>query len=137
MISPIELSDSKTKLPRGATIVIPGGPISRDELFYDDPMHFDGRRFFRSNQDDESHNRPSRQDYTGIEPGNLSWGSGRFTCPGRWYAEALIKLILADLLVQYDISFPKEQTERPKNVRYDTEVHPDFNQKITLKRRVA
>lgn len=133
-MSPIELSDGTTVLSRGASIVIPGGPMSRDSTFYHDPAHFDGLRFYRLNVDGtDSIN--TQQEYTGIEPGNLSWGNGRFTCPGRWYAAVMIKLIVANLLLDYDLSFPPGQTTRPANVKYDTEVHPDFKQKIMLKKR--
>ncbi|KAK7743155.1 hypothetical protein SLS53_004240 [Cytospora paraplurivora] len=136
VISPIELSDGKTTLPRGATIAVPGGPMSRDSEYYDDPQRFDGFRFYRPDEDgDIVGSTTSQQDFTGIEPGNLSWGNGRFTCPGRWYAAAMIKLIVASLLLEYDISFPPGQTERPRNVKYDTEVHPDMAQKIILRRR--
>lgn len=134
-MSPIELSDGKTILPRGATIAIPGGPMSRDSTLYDDPQRFDGFRFYRPEMEDTMSPTNTQQDYTGIEPGNLSWGNGRFTCPGRWYAAALIKLIVANLLVDYDISFPRGQRERPLNVKYDTETLPDFNQEIVIKRR--
>ncbi|KAI0841505.1 cytochrome P450 [Hypoxylon sp. FL0890] len=134
VMSPIELSDGKTVLPRGAVIAIPGVLMARESEFYDDPQRFDGFRFYRADEDDVGSTN-TQQDYTGIEPGNLSWGSGRFTCPGRWYAAAMIKLIVANLLLEYDLSFPSGQTERPPNTKYDTEVHPDFKQKIVLRRR--
>ncbi|ROW16671.1 hypothetical protein VPNG_01760 [Cytospora leucostoma] len=51
VISPIELSDGKTTLPRGATIAVPGGPMARDPEFYDDPQRFDGFRFYRPDED--------------------------------------------------------------------------------------
>ncbi|KAI1211425.1 cytochrome P450 [Annulohypoxylon truncatum] len=136
VMSPIELSDGKTVLQHGASIVIPGGPMSRDPSFYVNPQHFDGLRFYRQYEDANVRSKTSmQQDYTGIEPGNLSWGNGRFTCPGRWYGAAMIKLIIANLLLNYDISFPPGQTERPPNTKYDTEVHPNFEQKIVLRKR--
>ncbi|GAB1319341.1 Ent-kaurene oxidase [Madurella fahalii] len=134
VMAPIELSDGKTVLHRGATIAVPGGPMARDPAFYDNPQHFDGLRFYRPDEDGIGSTN-AQHDYVGIEPGNISWGNGRFTCPGRWYAAAMIKLILANLLLEYDVSFPPGQTERPPNAKYDTEVHPDFGQKIVLKKR--
>jgi len=135
-MSPIELSDGKTVLPRGTSIAIPGGPMSRDPAFYDDPQCFDGFRFVHRGDDDSfSATRNASWEYTGIEPGNLSWGNGRYTCPGRWYAAAMIKLIVANLLLGYDISFPSGQTKRPPNKKYDMEVHPDMEQKIVLEKR--
>jgi hypothetical protein len=128
--SPINLSDG-TVLPRGATISMPGGLMARDSTYYSDPETFDGFRFFRPGDDSTN----TQQDYIGIEPGNISWGSGRFTCPGRWYAAVMIKLVAAKLLLEYDVSFPEGQKERPANLKYDTEVIPDMKQKIVLRKR--
>jgi cytochrome P450 len=111
--------------------------MSQDSTYYSHPQEFNGFRFFRP----EKRNIGSvntQQDYTGIKPGNLSWGNGRFTCPGRWYAAAMIKLIVAKLLLDYEFEFPEGQRDRPGNLKYDTEVHPDFGQEsqdIVLRKR--
>lgn len=135
VMSPIKLSDGRTVLPPGASIAIPGGPMSRDSMFYKNPQRFDGLRFYRPEDDGGGRSTNAQTDYTGIEPGNLSWGNGRFTCPGRWYAAAMIKMIVANLLLNYEVSFPPGQTERPANTKYDTEIHPDFGQKIVFRKR--
>ncbi|KAK4109439.1 cytochrome P450 [Canariomyces notabilis] len=146
VMSPIKLSDNTTILHPGITISMPGYAMARDSAFYgdDDPLRFNRLRFYLPYKEEDdisttsSTDHARHLDYTGIEPGNISWGSGRFTCPGRWYAAAMIKLILASLLLDYDVSFPPGQTERPQNVKYDTELLPDFGQRIVLrKRRVA
>ncbi|KAH7322488.1 cytochrome P450 [Stachybotrys elegans] len=135
VISTITLSDG-TILPPGSLIMVPGGPMSRDPDFYDNPGSFDGFRFYSPNAAPNQHgSSATEQDYTGIEPGNLSWGNGRFTCPGRWYGAAMIKLILGNILLRYDVSFPEGQKGRPENIKYDTEVHPDFGSKICFAKR--
>jgi cytochrome P450 len=96
---------------------MPGYAMARDSAFYgdDDPLRFNGLRFYLPYKEEDdmsttsSTNHARHLDYTGIEPGNISWGSGRFTCPGRWYAAAMIKLILASLLLNYDVSFPLDK----------------------------
>lgn len=133
-MSPIELSDGKTVLPRGAYIAMLGGPMSRDETFYDDPLQFNGLRWYRSTEEEKKAN--PEEDYTGIESGSIIWGHGRFTCPGRWLAAVMIKLILANLLLHYDVSFPDGQKERPLNAKYDTEIIPSLSQKIVMTKRV-
>ncbi|KFA76412.1 hypothetical protein S40288_04820 [Stachybotrys chartarum IBT 40288] len=114
-MSLVRLSDGKV-LPRGASAMVPGGPISRDSIFYEDAGRFDGLRFYRPNGEDDAAPGNTQQDYTAIESGNLSWGNGR-------------------LLLEYDVSLPNGQAERPSNFKYDTEVHPDFGQKIVLRKR--
>lgn len=88
--------------------------MSRDPKYYKSPGSFEGRRFYSpvANLSDDVSKATActTQDYTSIEPGNLSWGNSRFTCPGRWYGAAMIKLILANVLIKYDVSFAEGQT---------------------------
>lgn len=132
-MTPIQLSDGNI-LPRDAVVAGPGGCMSRDPQFYNEPQRFDGLRFYRGYSEDcGSSSIP--KDYVSIEPGNLSWGKGRFTCPGRWYAAVMLKLIIAKLLLEYDVSFPQGQKERPLNGKFDTDIHPNFEQKIVFSKR--
>ena len=108
-MSPIKLSDGTTVLSTGTTISMAAGPMARDSTFYDDPLRFDGFRFCKSDACQDRATVHSENEYTGIEPGNLSWGNGRFTCPGRWYAGVLIKLLLATMLLNYDFEYPGRQ----------------------------
>ena len=133
--SPIKLSDGKTVLPAGRIVAFPGGPMSRDPRYYDDPQRFDGFRFCRSNDREDRVNIQSPDVFTSIESGNLSWGNGRFTCPGRWFAAVMMKLLIANLLLEYEISYPDGQARRPANVQDDTETRPDFTQQVVFKKR--
>ncbi|KAH9906752.1 cytochrome P450 [Xylariomycetidae sp. FL2044] len=126
----VTLSDGLV-IPRGTKISLPGGPMRYDRQFYEQADRFDGFRFYRPDEGETTIQR----DFVGIEPGNLSWGNGRFTCPGRWYASAMLKLIVANLLLSYDISFPEGEIERPANRKYDLHVFPSSVQKIVLRPR--
>ncbi len=132
-MSPVKLSDG-TIIPSGNTIAMPSGPMARDQLYYSDPLTFDGNRFYRVAAAKDGAQQPE-SDYTAIEPGNLSWGHGRFSCPGRWYASAMMKLVLATLILDYDFEYPKGQSVRPPDFVMDLHVLPDMKQKIVLKRR--
>lgn len=132
-MSPVELSDG-TIIPSGNTIAMPSGPMARDQLYYNDPLTFDGNRFYRGPAGEDGAQQ-SESAYAAIEPGNLSWGHGRFSCPGRWYASAMMKLVLATLILDYEFGYPKGQSVRPPNFVMDLHVLPDMKQKIVLKRR--
>ncbi|KAI8946774.1 cytochrome P450 [Xylaria longipes] len=71
VVSPIELSDGKTLLVTGASIAIPGGPMSLDSRFYEGAHDFNGLRFYRTERGDAG-SANTQLDYTGIEPGNIS-----------------------------------------------------------------
>lgn len=67
---------------------------------------------------------------------NMSWGFGAHACPGRWFAEAEIKLILINLLQGYDLKFPTGKG-RPGSQQFETQNLPDTSATVMLKKRVA
>ena len=131
-MSDIVLSDG-TILPKGQFVSFPAGPMTRDPQFYDTPDKFDGFRFYKEAKATNQGN--SEFELAAIEPGNLHWGIGRLTCPGRWYASAVMKLILALVLREFDFKFPEGQTDRKLETYLDTMVQPNEEQKLLFRRR--
>ena len=134
VMSTIKLSDGTVILP-GDTIAIPSGPMAQDQIYYDDPIKFDGYRFLNATTKGHDATQSMENEYTGIEPGNLTWGNGRFSCPGGWYASLMMKLILARFMLEYDFEFPESQTVRPSDFVMDVHVLPDMKQRILIKKR--
>ena len=134
VMSTIQLSDG-TILHSGDAIAMHSGPMSQDPAYYKNATCFDGDRFYNAPSDEPDATRNSENDYTGIEPGILSWGNGRFSCPGRWYASAMIKLLLAKFILEYDFEFPEGRGRRPKDFIMDVHVLPDMKQKMLVKKR--
>lgn len=125
------LSDG-TWIPKGTYLSVAGEAMALDESFYPDkPDTFNGRRFL----DTEGLPISPENQFHGIEPGNGMWGVGRLTCPGRHYASALSKLIVANLVLKYDISFPAGQKEAPAGTEDDANLVPNMTQMIVLKSR--
>ncbi len=62
----------------------------------------------------------------------MPFGFGRHACPGRFFAANEIKLVLAQLLLNYDMKLP----EGAEKLREIPGVGPDPNREI-LVRRVA
>lgn len=132
VLSPLSLSDG-TYLPTGLYINVAAEPMSRDPIYYNSPNTFDGYRWYRKNE--PLRPQPLEEEFTGVETGNVAWGTGRLTCPGRWYASAMIKLIVAKLLVGYDVRFPEGQSKRPANIYGADAIRPDMTQEIWLRKR--
>ena len=124
------LSDG-TWIPQGTHIAVAGEAMAHDPDFYPDPDTFNGRRFLDTN----GHPLSPDREFSGIEPGNGMWGIGRLTCPGRHYAGVLSKMIVANLLLKYDISFPDGQKEGPPGMENDGNLLPDMTQMIILSER--
>ncbi|KAI5364675.1 Putative cytochrome P450, metallopeptidase, catalytic domain superfamily [Septoria linicola] len=70
----------------------------------------------------------------GVNEQFLSFGLGKHVCPGRHYAGQIIKLILAHLLLHYDI---EALQERPKFVEFGELIVPDEKTVVRVKRRVV
>ncbi|KAK4185836.1 cytochrome P450 [Podospora australis] len=122
------LSDG-TWIPEGTYVAVAGEGMALDPEFYPDPEKFDGRRFV-----DKKTSLPlaPEREFHGIEPGNAMWGAGRLTCPGRHFASVLSKMIIANLLLRYDISLPPGQTELKPGAEMDANLLPDMTQMIVL-----
>jgi cytochrome P450 len=133
-MAPIKLSDGVTDLLPGMTISMAAAAIAKDSFYYDRPDEFIGDRFLRETNGDGG-KTPTENDFTSTGPGNISWGKGRFTCPGRWYANDEMKLIIATILVEYDFKFPDGQMTRPVGYYRDDTLMPNQKQQIMLRKR--
>jgi hypothetical protein len=129
VMTPITLSDG-TNIPSGTYVCMAAGSMAADSSFYHSPTKFFPERF---------HPVPGEArgnlDFVGTESGNVHWGSGRFTCPGRWYASAMMKVFISLMVEKYDIKFPNGQVERLPNVYMDVLVEPNPKQTVLIRRR--
>jgi ent-kaurene oxidase len=73
-----------THIPKGQSISMPAGPMAMDADFYPEPERFDMHRFVAAAQSGGDGDGERRErEFAATERGNVHWGSGRFTCPGR------------------------------------------------------
>lgn len=136
-MKPITLNDG-TRIPKGTYICMAAGSMATDPRFYDDPKTFSPSRFYAASptiKDDSGENNRRNLEFLGTEAGNIHWGSGRFTCPGRWYASAMMKVFLAQVIKKYDVKFPAGQKERLPNVYMDIMVEPNPKQSVLFRLR--
>jgi cytochrome P450 len=87
------------KIPKGSWVCVPHRAMMRDEQYFSHAQHFDGYRFLKKNatkEEEEAARLSTRSDAW------MVWGAGRITCPGRFYAVVVLKLVLAELLQTYD-----------------------------------
>lgn len=106
-LKPVTLPDG-THLPAGCIIEAANKPVLLDPELYPNPTTFDPYRFVRLRTDPDApdplgfKNREQYQ-FVSVTKENMSFGFGRHACPGRFFAANEIKLILANLLLNYDI----------------------------------
>ena len=119
-------------IPANTQIGVPAHAIGLDPELYPDPSRFDGLRFHRLRQ--SAPQSAGQQQYTAANLTNMSWGYGKHACPGRWFADAEIKMILVHFLLEYDFKF-LEGKSRPESLEFETQNLPDKTAMIMLKRR--
>ncbi|KAF2681264.1 cytochrome P450 [Lentithecium fluviatile CBS 122367] len=103
MREPWVLHDGLT-LPVGTRIGFSCKAIQLDPVNFSDPgpLKFDGFRFARLNElEGRLDDGARRYSAATLTPTNLSWGFGKHTCPGRFYAVRLAKMMFAVLLQEY------------------------------------
>ncbi|KAF8965810.1 cytochrome P450 [Flammula alnicola] len=132
-ISDYTFSDGTT-VPQGTTLTVAVQHAHLNGTVYENPTTFDGFRFLKMKE-----RETKKFDLVSTSGDSLSFGYGRHACPGRYFATCELKLILAHLLVTYDIKFENDGV-RPA----DTWVSlggllscvPNANAKVLFRRRI-
>ncbi|KAL8733904.1 MAG: hypothetical protein Q9181_003412 [Wetmoreana brouardii] len=127
-------------LPKNSYIAVAAGPISASESIYELPATFDGFRFHRMRLAPGGSAQSHQFVTTGLE--SMTFGHGRFACPGRFFASNESKIILALLVMKYDIKFANKSGKsaealRPKNLVFADACYPDPEAKVMFKRRAT
>ncbi|KAF5638645.1 gibberellin cluster-C13-oxidase [Fusarium sp. NRRL 25303] len=131
------------KLPRGSSVAFPAHAIHMSEetptfspnfssdLTNPSPLIFDGFRYsnLRSIKGQESHHQAAT---TG--PDYLIFNHGKHACPGRFFAICEIKMILIELLENYDFRL-EEGKPGPELIRVGTETRLDTKACLEIRRR--
>ncbi|KAB2573404.1 Cytochrome P450 monooxygenase pyr3 [Lasiodiplodia theobromae] len=95
--APMTLSDG-THLPKGVFVAFSSYDM-RDGDVFKNPHEFNGRRFLDLRAQPGQANR---WQFVTTSPEYLSFGHGKHSCPGRFFASNEIKIALAHLLMKYD-----------------------------------
>jgi cytochrome P450 len=97
MQRPYTLLDG-TLLPKGAYVCVAAYAIENDSRIYPEPEKFDGLRSFvqRNESDSNKHN------FTATHTTVLGFGHGKTACPGRFFANLVIKMSVIKLITEYE-----------------------------------
>jgi cytochrome P450 len=129
VVSPDGLTFSTgVHLPYGSMILgVSAAAASMDPEIVENPNEFDGYRFQRLRSGED------RNKYTFTSTETLHWGSGKFACPGRFFASSEIKLLLALIVLKYDVR--TKDGQRPKDIYWELSMGPDPKESIEFRKR--
>jgi len=102
VLRPFTFSNGVT-VPAGTLISLPTRATHNDERNFENPDEFDGFRFAKLCENEGGD--ASRHRVSSMSTQNLAWGLGRHSCPGRLFVAGELKLLLAHLVVTYDLKF--------------------------------
>ncbi|KAI1100328.1 cytochrome P450 [Jackrogersella minutella] len=134
---PVTLSDG-THLPAGYMLETPHALTVQDPEVYRNPEEFNPRRFLDlrngTSEDLLGYKNKEQHQFVTVTKDFMHFGYGRHSCPGRFFAANEIKLILARILLDYDMRMPDGLTERYANMKMGTDAFPDPTKEILFKR---
>ncbi|KAK8093930.1 hypothetical protein PG997_000615 [Apiospora hydei] len=127
---------SGVHIPKGYQVGIPAYQMHMDpSIWGEDVEEFRSFRFLTNTklqETDEFEPAKARQPWVTTSQDYLSFGGGRNSCPGRFFAAAELKLLLAHILLNYDFDF---QEGRPPNQWFGTNHLPPKKATIRVKKR--
>ncbi|KAI5987613.1 cytochrome P450 [Pisolithus albus] len=127
----ITLSDG-TFIPKGTHLCVASHAIHRDPRVYEDPDVFDPYRYTKLQ---EKHGDSSRYQLATVSSEWLMFGVGKTACPGRFFAAMMLKLVLAHIVLAYDLKLP--DISYPTSVCMGPAIAANPAAKIMLRRRCS
>jgi len=121
-----------TTVPRGTTVAVASRNAHLDENIYPDALNFDPFRFVKF-KEQETTGRRFDMVTTSID--SLAFGHGRHACPGRYIAAYELKLMLAHVVMTYDVKLENDGV-RPEDKWVVDLCLPNPNAKVHFRRRV-
>ncbi|TGJ80809.1 hypothetical protein E0Z10_g7955 [Xylaria hypoxylon] len=111
-------------LRKGQKITVNAGVTSMDAQVYHDPDTFDGLRHLDA------------QPFRRVDNRLLTWGSGRWACPGRFVANIMAKILLVELLHDYEFQFVDGKRPPSVCVHEFMLLHPFSKMKVRRRKDV-
>ncbi|KAJ0280642.1 hypothetical protein COL940_006139 [Colletotrichum noveboracense] len=138
VLQPFTLSNGQT-IPSGVLIELPSAAVNMDDNLYPSSSQFDAFRFSKLRQNKVKATEDGTEVghlFSSVGQKSLNFGFGRHVCPGRFFASVEIKMIVAIILLNFDIMLAEGETERYKNIEIGVQSMPDPAKTIRLKRRL-
>ncbi|KAF7714904.1 Uncharacterized protein PECH_007854 [Penicillium ucsense] len=96
-----------TLIPKGSHIMVDSSDMRNPEV-HDHPDVYDGYRFVKRRQAGEKASQ-----FVQASREHKTFGGGRHICPGRFFANAELKICLAHILLDYDVRLKEGYCSKP------------------------
>ncbi|KAH6985457.1 cytochrome P450 [Ilyonectria destructans] len=118
---------------KGLVTYVPGYAVHQDPKIYPEPEKYKPFRFSEKRADENTeYVKRARQQWATTSNDYLAFGHGKDACPGRFFAAAELKLMLAHLVMHYDFEM---QETRPRNTWFALNRVPPMKATVRIRRR--
>ncbi|KAF8893357.1 cytochrome P450 [Infundibulicybe gibba] len=124
--------DNGLSVPPGYRIAIDMKAVHFNAEAYPDPEKFDAFRFSKLRALEES---DTKYGFATVDNNYLPFGAGRHACAGRFFAAMELKIMLAHILLKYDIAFLPGMVGRPQNIVFNGAIVPDPKAHLIFSKR--
>ena len=131
VMSDVTLSDG-TFLPKDSFVSANLYATHRDPANYSDPNEFRPFRYSEMRAQDPS--EATKHQMVNTQADYLSFGHGRHACPGRFFAVNELKVMMAYLILNYDMKMEVDGVH-PESFYWATTIIPNPTAKIMFKKR--
>ncbi|KAI1389674.1 cytochrome P450 [Hypoxylon trugodes] len=135
-LRPFTLSNGQ-RIPAGVIIEVPVHAVSSDSEVFPNADKFDPYRFYKLRQEAKEEGAVDVQgqnQFVSVTQKSLTFGYGRHACPGRFFAANEMKMILANVLLKYELQLADGATERYPNIEFSTQSIPDPKRNVLFKK---
>ncbi|TFK48297.1 cytochrome P450 [Heliocybe sulcata] len=122
-----------TFVPKGTNLCACSLPVHTDPGVYERPQEFDPFRFARMVKEEGA---AGKHLFVTTSLDYLPWGHGSHACPGRFFAANQLKLMLAHLLLNYDIELEQPGIVPPR-MWFEAAVIPHQTARLLYRKRQA
>nr|BBD84646.1 putative cytochrome P450 [Cordana terrestris] len=92
-------------LPRGTHLAFPAYNIGRDPAMVPDAHIFNGMRWYQQRLSKSFDSDRAKCQFATPDSNYLTFGSGKYVCPGRFIASHMMKLMMVAVLLRYDFKW--------------------------------
>ncbi|KIL61858.1 hypothetical protein M378DRAFT_166342, partial [Amanita muscaria Koide BX008] len=118
-------------VPAGNIVAVASTPTHIDSEHYTDPETFDGFRFEKIRDEEGMENK---HQLISLDLTYVLFGGGRHACPGRFFAANELKVMLAHVLMNYDVQMANGDG-RPEKWVFGTVSLPDRKAQVMFRKR--
>ncbi|KAI8631452.1 cytochrome P450 [Xylariaceae sp. FL1651] len=133
------VTEDGIKLPKGSMVSFISYGTQTDGDTFANPFKYDPFRFSRTREAEaDEQGKPGLTSLSFVSTGtqNLAFSHGKHACPGRFLVDFELKMIIAYVLMNYDVEFPPEYNgKRPQNTWLTEAYFPPDDVRIRVKRK--